>query len=73
MPRRRTFWTRAKYRKAATLARYFARHIYDLPSEPPALLQRFFELWELHPQNPDPLLLPMRARRHYNDTDDIPF
>jgi len=72
MPRRRPYWTRARYRKAASLSRYFARHIYDLPSDQPALVRRFFELWERHPQNPDPLLVPMRERSRYNDGD-IPF
>lgn len=72
MSRRRTYWTRARYRKASSLSRYFARWVYELPSEPPALLQRFFELWEQHPQKPDPLRQSMRYRPRYN-RDDIPF
>lgn len=67
-------WTRARYRKAASLARYFARHVYELPSDPPALVQRYFELWERHPRRDDPLLTPFRYRACFAGlTDDIPF
>lgn len=31
----------------------------------PALLQRYFDLWEKHSQGPDPLLTPMFQRPHY--------
>mgnify|MGYP001252640996 CR=1 FL=1 len=67
-------WTRRRYRKASSLARYFARHIYDLPGEPPRILQRLFALLEEHPQREDQLLRPLRARldaRRYDDS--IPF
>jgi hypothetical protein len=72
--RRRFRWTRDRYRKAAHLSRYFARHVYDLPSDPPRLLERYWELWQRHPQRDDPLLESVRwrlARR--GDDDDIPF
>ena len=70
MPRKRFKWTRSKYEKADHLARFYARHIYDFPDSPPMLLQRFWDLWERHRQNDDPLLTPLRFR---HDTDDIPF
>lgn len=70
MPRRRFRWTRDRYRKAAHMSRFFSRWLYELPSEPPRLLQRYFELWERHPQRDDPLLQPLAYRY---DRDDIPF
>ena len=74
MPRKRFRWTRARYRKAQSLSRYFARHIYDLPSDPPLLLRRFNELWERNPQRDDPLLTPFCWRPNYIALDDgIPF
>lgn len=72
MARRRFHWTRERYRKAQHLSRFFARWVYELPSEPPQLLQRFHDLWERHRQKDDPLLRPIRSR--LNDFDDsIPF
>lgn len=76
MARRPRFrWTRSRYRKAASLSRYFARHVYDLPSDPPAMLRRYWELWERHPSGTDPLALPLRARlaRLHDDDSGIPF
>lgn len=75
MARRPRFrWTRTRYRKAESLARYFQRHVYDLPSEPPAMLRRLWELWDKHPQRMDPLLTPVRARlANRGDDSDIPF
>jgi hypothetical protein len=70
MPRRRFRWTRERYRKAQHLSRFFARWMYELPSEPPPLLQRYFELWERHPQRDDPLLAPLSMR--FPDPD-VPF
>ena len=70
MARRRFRWTRERYRKARHLARFFSRFVYELPSEPPRLLQRYFELWQRHPQRDDPLLQPVRYRY---ERDDIPF
>lgn len=70
MARHRFRWTRERYRKAQHLSRFFARWVYELQSEPPRLLQRYFDLWERHPQRNDPLLQPL-AYRH--DRDDIPF
>jgi len=71
MARRRFRWTRDRYRKAQHLSRFFARWVYELPSEPPALVQRLHELWERHPQRPDPLLKPISWR--YERDSDIPF
>jgi hypothetical protein len=75
MSRRRFHWTRDRYRRAQSLARYFERHIYDLPSEPPLMLRRLWELWERHPQKADPLLTPFRNRRRTLERldDGIPF
>lgn len=74
MARQRFRWNRARYRKADSLARYFARHVYDLPSEPPRMLKRLRELWERHPQRDDPLLTAFRLRpRTLALDDDIPF
>jgi hypothetical protein len=67
-------WTRAKYRHAAHLARFFARFIYYLPDEKPALLERYFDLWERRPQLEDPLLTPLWIRRdRFKSDDGIPF
>jgi hypothetical protein len=71
MARRRFRWTRERYRKAQHLARFFSRWVYELPGEPPRLLQRYFELWERHPQRDDPLLQPVRYR--YDRDMEIPF
>lgn len=74
MARKRFRWTRKRYRRAWHLSRFFARYIYDLPSEPPALLRRFHELWERHPQRDDPLLQPFKWRRRtLEHFDEIPF
>lgn len=70
MARRRFRWTRERYRQAQRLARFYSRWVYELPSEKPRLLQRYFDLWERHQQRDDPLLQPVRYR--YNQ-DDIPF
>lgn len=72
MPRKRFRWTRERYRKAESLSRYFARHVYDLPSEPPRILERLWELWKPYPQGDDPLLTPIRHRRR-DFSDSIPF
>jgi hypothetical protein len=69
---RRFRWTRRRYRKADSLARFFDRWVYNLPSEPPRLVRRLHELWAAHPQRSDPLLTPIRLRHTYLD-DDIPF
>lgn len=72
MARRHRFrWSRERYRKACSMARFFSRFPYDLPSEPPRLLQRLFELHERHPQRDDPLLRPIQQRRDFDDS--IPF
>ena len=64
-------WSRDRYRKAQHLLRSFGRwDCEQLPSEPPQLLRRYFELWERHPQHDDPLLLPLKCRY---DRNDIPF
>jgi len=48
------------------------RAIYCLPSDPPRLVERYFDLWAHHPQKPDPLTEPLswRLSRH---SDEIPF
>lgn len=71
MARHRFRWTRERYRKAQHLSRFFARWVYELPSEPPQLLQRFHDLWERHRQKDDPLLTPLKYRRDFDDS--IPF
>lgn len=70
MTRRRFRWTRERYYKARHLSRFFARWIYELPSEPPRLLKHLWELCEQHPQNDDPLLTPLKYR---HERDEIPF
>ena len=68
-------WTRRAYRKAKSLARYFERHVYDLPSEPPAIIRRLWDLLERHPQRNDPLERPLRSRLYDRRAfdDSIPF
>ncbi len=73
MARKRFKWTRKVYKHADWLARFCGRHIYELPERPPPLLQRYFDLWERHRQNDDPLLVPLRQRPGYADYDEIPF
>lgn len=72
MPRRRFRWTRERYRKAQHLSRFYARWVYELPSEPPQLLQRYFDLWERHPQSDDPLARPHYVRYGWLG-DGVPF
>lgn len=71
MARKRFRWTRARYYKAHRLSRYFDRHVYDLPSDPPVLLRLFWDLMKGIGRS-DPLLTPMRLRERYQ-SDDIPF
>jgi hypothetical protein len=73
MARKRFRWTRKAYKHADWMARFYGRHIYELPERPPPLLQRYFDLWERHRQNDDPLLVPVRQRPGYADDDGIPF
>jgi hypothetical protein len=73
MARKRFRWTRKAYKQADWMARFYGRHIYELPERPPPLLQRYFALWERHRQNDDPLLVPLRQRPGYADDDGIPF
>jgi hypothetical protein len=72
MARRRFRWTRERYRKAHSLARFLARWPYDFNSDPPPLVQRFFDLYEKHPQREDRLSLPLRQRAAAF-LDSIPF
>lgn len=69
-------WTRRTYRRACSLSRLFACRI-DLPSEPPELLQRLWDLQQRHPQHEDPLAGEHWQRMHYirakHDDDGIPF
>lgn len=71
MARRRFRWTRERYRKAHSLARFLARWPYHFDSYPPPLVQRFFDLYEKHPQRADPLTQPLHLRRGFPDS--IPF
>ena len=72
MRRRRFRWTRERFRKAHSLARFLARWPYHFDSDPPPLVQRFFELYERRPQREDPLMVPLRQRAAMF-LDSIPF
>ena len=72
MTRKRFRWTRKTYKQADWMARFYGRHIYELPERPPLLLQRYWDLWDRHRQNNDPLLVPVHQRMA-NANDDIPF
>lgn len=67
--RARFKWNRAKYQHARRLARMFSRFEF-LPSDPPEMVRRYFELWEQYPEFGDPLLIPLGHRRQ---DPDIPF
>ena len=71
MARKRFRWTRKLYRRAAWMSRFMGRHTYDLPERPPPLLQRYFDLWDRHPQRDDPLTTHISQRRQPHDG--IPF
>jgi len=64
-------WNRRLYRQADQLSRLLA-HRLELPSEPPPLLRRYWELFERFPQRADPLALPIASRLRYW-VRDIPF
>ncbi len=66
-------WSRRTYRQAHQLSRLLARYM-DLPDHPPAILRRYWELWERHRNPPDPLATPLHRRLDYFRRDsDIPF
>ena len=68
---RRFKWSRGLYRKAHHLFRLFGRwDCKQLPSDPPELLRRYFDLRERHRQQDDPLLVPLKYRY---DRNGIPF
>lgn len=70
---RRFRWSRKTYRHADHLARLLARYM-DLPDHPPAILRRYWALWERHRQSDDPLLVPLGCRlATFKDDDEIPF
>jgi len=71
MPRKRFKWTRKLYQQAEWMSRFMGRHIYHLPERPPPLLQRYFDLWDRHPQHEDPLMTHISQRRQ--PRDGIPF
>ena len=74
MARKRFKWTRKVYKHADWMARFYGRHIYELPERPPLLLSRYWDLWERHRQNEDPLMYSVRVRlARKRDDDDIPF
>lgn len=64
-------WTRKAYRQANQLARLFSRFM-ELPDHAPAIVRRYWELWERYPQSEDPLLTPVRHRLQRYDPE-IPF
>jgi hypothetical protein len=66
---RRFRWTRESYRHAKQLARLLNRYL-DLPDHPPAIVRRYWELWERYPERGDPLLIPLSQRRQDSE---IPF
>lgn len=71
--RREFRWTRAGYKKAHQLARFFEGWR-ELPYNPPPLLQRYWDLWDQYLQLDDPLTTPVRQRLEYRLSDaDIPF
>lgn len=63
-------WTRALYRRAHREARVYDGYGFMYHGEP-ALVRRWRELWDRHPQGVDPLLTPLQWR-HPPD-DGIPF
>ena len=63
-------WTRAIYRRAHREARVYDGYGFMYHGEP-ALVRRWRDLWDRHPQHDDPLTLP-RWRRYPPD-DGIPF
>lgn len=71
--RRRFRWTRKTYKHAHQLARLLSRYL-DLPDHPPAIVRRYWELWEHHPEKDDPLLIPLAQRLALHQGDpDVPF
>lgn len=62
-------WTRKSYRQANQLARLLSRFL-DMPDHAPAIVRRYWELWENYPEYGDPLLIPLSQRRQ---DPDIPF
>lgn len=62
-------WTRRKYMHAHHLARLLSRLDFPL-SLAPAIVQRYWALWERHPALGDPLMQPPAYRY---SRDDIPF
>lgn len=63
-------WTRALYRQAHREARVYDGYGFMYHGEP-ALVQRWRELWDQHPQRGDPLMRPHWLR--YQPDDGIPF
>jgi hypothetical protein len=57
-------WTRRLFRHAAALARVLAQG-FERPQSVPPLVRAYWALFEDFPQRTDPLLTPMRDRRHY--------
>lgn len=71
--RKRFKWTRERYRAASSLGRFMVRQMnpQEFPDEPPTLVRRLHELWDRHPQRPDPLTV--RTVDRLADFRDIPF
>jgi len=70
MARKRFKWTRKAYQHAAWLSRFMARHVRELPDQPPDLLRRYWELWQRYPERGDPLAQALAER--YPERD-LPF
>lgn len=54
-------WTRTKYRRAQHLARLLAR-FENMPSDAPAIVERYWGLWAQYHSYGDPLLRPISWR-----------
>ena len=66
-------WTRKTYRHAHSLSRLLSRYMY-LPDHPPAIVRRYWDLWDRHRHGDDPLLVPLGVRlARFGGDDDIPF
>ena len=70
---RRFRWTRSKYKHAHHLARLIPRLWNEprgyLSSDPPLIVQRYFDLWQDYRSHGDPLLVPL----HMRYDPEIPF
>jgi hypothetical protein len=63
-------WNRRRYMHARQLVRLLGRMSVLPYGDAPAIVQRYWELWERYPSHGDPLLRPLAYRY---DREDIPF